>query len=90
MVAVLEEGLNEETIPFGEQAICLPPEWNGLLMERYSAYFNEPTVTGEGCRRQKLFHACRHFGIEPGTHRALSDAQAARHVLIRLAMLKES
>lgn len=68
--------------------ISLPPVQAHCLMEHYSAYFNEPASTGDGYRRQKLFHACRHFGIEPGTHRALSDAQATRYVLIRLAMLK--
>jgi DNA polymerase III epsilon subunit-like protein len=34
-----------------------------------------------------LQNACKHFDIEPGVHRALADAQAARQVLLALASL---
>jgi len=34
---------------------------------------------------QKLDAACERFGIDIGTHRALTDAQATRQILLSLA-----
>jgi DNA polymerase III subunit epsilon len=47
-------------------------------------HFTDYSV-GLGGPYQKLATACQHFHITPGGHRALSDAQAARQVLLHLA-----
>jgi DNA polymerase-3 subunit epsilon len=40
-------------------------------------------------RRMSLARACDHAGIEPGKHRAWSDAEAARQLLIYLSEVKD-
>ncbi|QBD82847.1 3'-5' exonuclease [Ktedonosporobacter rubrisoli] len=54
------------------------------LMCQYTEY----RVGSEGSY-QRLEVACRDFGIEKSTHRALADAQATRHVLLCLAAAEE-
>ncbi len=54
------------------------------LMCRYTEY-----RVGSTGSYQRLETACREFGIEIGTHRALTDAQATRQVLLHLATLEE-
>jgi DNA polymerase III epsilon subunit-like protein len=52
------------------------------LMIRYADYSMDHYRLG-----YTLQDACKHFDIEPGVHRALADAQAARKVLLALASL---
>ena len=66
--------------------IALPRLKSHCLMIQYVAY----TVGAQQSGNQResyrsLEAACNHFGITVGGHRALSDAQAAREVLCRLA-----
>ena len=65
----------------------------GLRMARPNAHclmcwYTEHSVGAMGSY-QGLETACRAFGIEPGTHRALSDAEAARQVLLHLATVED-
>ncbi len=76
-VGMLKQSLERYGIP-------LPPLRSFCLMAAYSAYIGE-TNGGNSYRNQRLSHACQHFGIPEGTHRALSDAKAARAVLVHLA-----
>ena len=54
------------------------------LMCRYTDYSIGTTGT-----YQSLGMACQAFGIEAGAHRAHSDAEATRQVLLQLATLEE-
>ena len=71
--------------------IALPRLRSHCLMIQYFDY-----ATGErrsGYQREnyhKLDAACQHFTIPMGGHRALPDAQAAREVVLRLAMSEPS
>lgn len=62
------------------------PRWKShCLMIRYLEY----AMADKPGKNRESYHsleaACQHFGIAVGGHRALSDAQAARAVLLRLA-----
>ena len=65
----------------------------GLRMARPDAHclmcrYTEYSVGATGSY-QSLQMACQAFGIEAGNHRALSDAQATRQVLLHLATMEE-
>jgi DNA polymerase-3 subunit epsilon len=55
-------------------------------MLRHAEYVGEPGRWGKGYRWHKLENAARAFGIEPGGHRALGDAEACRQVVHRMAL----
>lgn len=57
------------------------------LMELYATFWGEERWDG-GYRWQSLADACRQQQIQPGNHRALSDAQAALAVLKAIANSK--
>ena len=59
-----------------------PDGWH-CAMKMYATYMGE---RGYGYRRQKLETAARAFGITPGGHRALGDAEACRQVVHRIAL----
>jgi DNA polymerase-3 subunit epsilon len=70
--------------------ITLPRLRSHCLMIQYFEYATGPRRRGN---RQENYHrldaACQHFNIPIGGHRALPDAQAAREVLLRLAMTEQ-
>jgi DNA polymerase III epsilon subunit-like protein len=53
-------------------------------MQHYGAFDGEVGRYG-GFRWHKLEAACRHFGIEPGGHRALADALATVAVILAMS-----
>jgi DNA polymerase-3 subunit epsilon len=55
------------------------------LMRRYAEYHGETYPGGSSYVSQKLEKACEEFGIEPGGHDALADAEATRQLLIAIA-----
>ncbi len=59
------------------QHVLFPHSFWHCLMRMYMA------VTADGSR-YRLEDACRRYGIEPSNHRAVADAQAARHLLLRM------
>jgi DNA polymerase-3 subunit epsilon len=70
--------------------ITLPRLRSHCLMIQYFEYATGPRRSGY---RQENYHrldaACQHFNIPMGGHRALPDAQAAREVLLHLAMAEQ-
>jgi DNA polymerase III subunit epsilon len=57
-------------------------------MQQYAAYVGEPSWHARGGYRWfKLDQAAHAFGIAPGGHRALADAQVCRKVVLGLAAL---
>lgn len=54
-------------------------------MLRHAEYVGEPGRWGKGFRWHKLENAAIAFGITPGGHRALADAEACRQVVSRMA-----
>lgn len=55
-------------------------------MKAYAAYAGEPSTHSRGGYRWfKLDQAARAFGIRPGGHRALADAEACRRLVHSLA-----
>jgi DNA polymerase III subunit epsilon len=54
-------------------------------MKRHAEYVGEPGRYGRGYRWHKLENAARSFGIAPGGHRALGDAEACRQVVHAMA-----
>lgn len=52
-------------------------------MKAYSAF--DGTIGRNGLKWHKLAAASERFGITPGTHRALADAQACRQVVMAMA-----
>jgi DNA polymerase III subunit epsilon len=67
--------------------LTFPAYRTHCLMLQYSAYVGELGNYGDYLH-QKLDKACSEFGIERASHRALGDAQAARQVLLKLAVAK--
>jgi DNA polymerase-3 subunit epsilon len=56
------------------------------VMKVYALYHGEKTRESDiNYAAKKLEVACETFGIQPGTHRALADAEATRQVLIAMA-----
>jgi DNA polymerase-3 subunit epsilon len=60
------------------------PTWQ-CAMKRHAEYVGEPGRWGKGYRWHKLENAARSFGIAPGGHRALGDAEACRQVVHAMA-----
>jgi hypothetical protein len=52
----------------------------------YAKYVGERSPWGRGYRWHKLDKAAAAFGIPPGSHRALADADVCRRVVHRMAM----
>lgn len=55
-------------------------------MKRHAEYVGEPGRWGRGYRWHKLENAARAFGVAPGGHRALGDAEACRQVVRGMSM----
>jgi len=56
------------------------------VMKLYSLYHGEKSRESDiNYAAKKLEIACETFGIQPGTHRALADAEATRQLLIAMA-----
>jgi DNA polymerase-3 subunit epsilon len=60
------------------------PTWQ-CAMKRHAEYVGEPGRWGKDYRWHKLENAARSFGIAPGGHRALGDAEACRQVVHAMA-----
>lgn len=56
-------------------------------MLAHAKFAGEPGQWGKQFRWHKLEAAARSFGIDPGGHRALSDAEAARQVVFAMAAM---
>ncbi|GCE11631.1 exonuclease domain-containing protein [Tengunoibacter tsumagoiensis] len=70
----------------GQSALALPSLMtHDCIMKRYASY--QKDCYGSGQPRQSLKHACTHFGIKPGVHRALGDTIAAWEVVKKLSEL---
>jgi DNA polymerase III epsilon subunit-like protein len=64
----------------------MPPLITHCLMKQYAQYHGELAVgSKDQFRSRKLDQACEAFGITPGGHRALADAEASRQVLLAMA-----
>lgn len=63
-----------------------PPldRWHCSL-KAYAAFIGEPSAKGGGFRWWKLDEAASYFGIPRGGHRALSDAETCRKVVLAMA-----
>jgi DNA polymerase-3 subunit epsilon len=62
----------------------LADDWQCAMLAM-ADFLGEPSKYGRGYRWPKLGEACARFGIKPGTHRALADAQACRSLVVAMA-----
>ncbi len=56
-------------------------------MLAHAKFVGEPGQWGKQFRWHKLEAAAKSFGIDPGGHRALGDAEAARQVVFAMAAM---
>lgn len=68
-----------------ESGLSLPQSTWQCAMRAHAEYMGEPGWKGKGFRWHKLENAALAFGIPPGGHRALADAEACRLVVQRMA-----
>lgn len=63
-------------------------DWECAMLA-YGAFRGERSRRGDSYRWWKLLDAAAHFGITPGTHRALADAEATRQVVLAMSRAEQ-